>query len=99
MKQSKTPVIPNCIFVSVWDGGSHEVRSEAHYNFETGEVTVLRSYPGQGTNLDREFIEFGEDEIAVCKTCHEFTTKPAMLANPHGPDLREGTQCRNPDCA
>ena len=90
--------LPNCVFVSVWDGDT-EVRSNAHYDPATGAISNIETHEsGEWSSLDREFIEFGEDEIEVCKECHEFTLKPAMKANPNGPDLIEATECRNPDC-
>ena len=91
-------MIPNCIYVSVWDGGT-EVRSNAHYDPATGSITLLETHDATHVDsLDREFIEYGEDEIEVCKECQAYTLKPAMKANPHGSDLIEATECRNPDC-
>ena len=87
-KTSNIKAKANCIFVSVWDGGT-EVRSKAHYDPSTGEVTVLESHDAEVGLLDREFIEFGEDTLPVCKECHESVRQPNTPAN---------TECRNPDC-
>ena len=74
-KTSNIKAKANCIFVSVWDGGT-EVRSKAHYDPSTGEVTVLESHDAEVGLLDREFIEFGEDTLPVCKECHESVRQP-----------------------
>ncbi len=88
----------NSIFVSVWDGGQ-EIRSDAFYDAVTGEVDVLHALNAPEVRvLEQEFVEFGGDEIPVCRSCHSYTLKSAMVANPHGSDLNEIQVCSDAEC-
>jgi hypothetical protein len=87
----------NCEFVTVWDGGI-AIRTQAFFDEQTGEVYSLESVDADVEVLEKEFIEFpNEDTKDVCQTCHSFVLKPYM--RPQGKILIDDTQCSDPGCS
>jgi len=87
-----------CTYTSVWDNGTVIV-TKAEYDPETGEVTAETSDSDPGdAALEREYILLHNgDEIDVCTTCHEYTTRK-VVGDRADQSYGEYDECRNPEC-
>ena len=87
---------PNCTFVSDW--GGIMLRTPCYLNRETGEFES-QSLELEGLEcLEREWIEFEDEEIELCPNCYGFILKTVMVPNSVGKTLEEAKECPNPDC-
>ena len=92
----KGETIMNGSFISVWEEGT--IQTEGTLDIETGEVTCKSvNTPDLGC-LEREYFEDKDgNEYEVCKECHEYILKTAMVPG-ISHTLEEEQYCSNPDC-